>query len=62
MLRIGLGKIQLMSPAGKGVNRYKRKPPNDPRSIKKTQDTHVFLCLLFKFKEHNVPVKDEPAV
>lgn len=62
MLRIGLGKIQVMSPAGKGVTDTKENPQMIRGQLKKPQDTHVFLCLLFKFKEHSVPVKDEPAV
>lgn len=53
-----IGEDSSDEPCRRGSDRYKRKPPNDLRSIKKKLRTHT---LLFKFKEQNVPVKDEPA-
>lgn len=46
-----------------GDSKYKGKPPNDLRSLlkKKNLRIHAFVCLLFKFKEYNDPIKDGPA-
>lgn len=47
-----------MSRAGEGVIDTKENPQMIWGQLKKKLRTHT---LLFKFKEQNVPVKDEPA-